>query len=136
MGVISRFLTVLLFCLAGCCLRSTKEAPSQGNLLITIEWYGAVTKPIPELGFANKETASELKRWVNRQRTYRSGKIISYEECNRLREMLGAEKFRSLKTAVQPTAEIQQYVLTWHPSKEVLYFPLGYNNSTDRKSVV
>jgi hypothetical protein len=123
----------LLVCIVQILLVGCHEMPTKtkinleknkGDVLITIYWCGAVTKPVPEVAFGTQSRVDVLELWKRARPSDREFVSIEADVARcMLDKTFNSDKFQIGSTP--PNAGIQGYVMSVATTEGVLYDQLG-----------
>jgi len=129
--VVSTKQLVLIILSVSCVLCFSEESsltvkdPKEG-LFLTIDWYGAQTKPVPTAAFGCDGQTNALNQWLAKNAAYGKVGILSSIECQKLNRLICGGDLPVRPSTNQPNIKIQQYVVTRHTSSNHLYFAIGW----------
>lgn len=118
-------------CLIGTTQAQTNVVTPSGAFFVTIQWYGAQSKPRPEAGIASEDRKAELLRWKRERMRYRFVAIVSDEEQKIIRATVGKPEFEEKTVSAEPSVDVAGYVVVEH-GVVTSFIPIGYNKETYR----
>ena len=127
-----------LIILLGACSSTTQKLPptlaaKSPDLIIFIDWIGAVSKPYPAICLASKSNSKKKEAWLA-DGLARSGRDLSAAECARLLVLFQNHFFVTHRheTLHDRTIESEQYLMLVSHNQDFCFYTLGDDQNTQK----
>jgi hypothetical protein len=123
----------ILFAVSCSCPRRAESIPSQGGLLLLLEYHGPETANWYRLGLATDDQRPKLDAWLQEHRLMKRfylAATVSEAEAATIRQILAEPRWIRLRSTRPQTYFGQEYVCKVRAAAETYYIQLGLGSET------